>query len=485
MGTTTTFTATRLIAAPVSASTSRWLTYGTILVADLVALFAAGAVAVFTRYFFGAQFTPGDYLTFIPSLLLFVVVFIFCDLYPGVACSPIEEFRLILRASSIGILLIIASTVFLRAGLLSSRIVLALAWVLAIIFVPLCRRAMRGYCSPQSWWGIPTVIFGEHEAALMMLHLLQGHGRLGLRPVALLTDVPISSAAALTTQDVVLGDLADARVVGKSCPGAYAVLAMPRAGSDRIREVLNENAGSYRNVLLVPDLFGMRSLSVSARDICGVLTLQLDQKLAHLIPRALKRLFDFTLAAAAMLLLSPFFAIICLLVAFSSKGHIFYSQPRIGKHGKPIKVLKFRSMVMNADAVLQAHLAADPELMEEWLRDHKLKKDPRITAIGRLLRKLSLDELPQLWNVLAGDMSLVGPRPIVNSEIHKYGASFQAYQLVAPGLTGLWQISGRNNTSYDLRVRIDNYYVRNWSLSLDVYILLRTVKTVLFSEGAY
>ncbi len=484
MGATTIPSAMRAVK-PVFASASRWLTYSTILLADLVALLAAGALAVFVRYFFGAQFTPGDYLTFAPSLLLFVVVFIFSGLYPGVACSPIEEFRLILRASSIGFLLLIASTVFLRAGLLSSRIVLALAWTLAIVFVPLSRRIFRGFCALQPWWGIPTVIIGERETSLMMLHLLQGHCRLGLRPIALLTDVPVPPSAMHNAEGIFCGDLEQAHAVGRACRGAYALVAMPNAGSDRIRAVLSEHAESYQNILLVPDLFGMRSLSVLAKDVCGVLTLQIDQKLARLFPRSLKRIFDLAVSCGALLLLSPLVIVLCILVRITSKGPIFYSQPRVGKHGKLIRVWKFRSMVINADAVLESHLAADPALLAEWRRDHKLKKDPRVTSIGRVLRKLSLDELPQLFNIISGEMSLVGPRPIVASEVPKYGLSFQQYQLVAPGLTGLWQISGRNNTSYDLRVRIDNYYVCNWCLSLDVYILLRTGKTVLFSEGAY
>lgn len=142
-------------------------------------------------------------------------------------------------------------------------------------------------------------------------------------------------------------------------------------------------------------------------------------------------------------------------------------------------------MRVDAEQVLESYLASDPTLRAEWERDHKLKQDPRVTWVGNILRKTSLDELPQLWNVLVGDMSLVGPRPIVDAEKEKYGASFSLTSRVMPGITGLWQVSGRNNTTYERRVSLDAYYARNWSLWFDVYILLRTIKTVVRREGAY
>jgi lipopolysaccharide/colanic/teichoic acid biosynthesis glycosyltransferase len=149
------------------------------------------------------------------------------------------------------------------------------------------------------------------------------------------------------------------------------------------------------------------------------------------------------------------------------------------------KAWKFRTMVQNADAVLKSHLAAHPALAEEWRLTQKLKNDPRVTPLGKLLRRSSLDELPQLMNVFAGEMSLVGPRPIVAAEVEKYGEHYTSYCRVKPGITGLWQVSGRNNTTYDERITFDQYYVLNWSVWLDLHILTRTVHTVLTGDGAY
>ena len=470
----------------------RWLTYGTVLAADAVAFFTAGTTAVLVRYLFHAKFTPSDWLGVAPAFLLFFIVFAFSGLYPGIACSPTEEFHVIMKASTISFLMLIMVSYFLRQDLALSRIVISLAWLLTVVCVPTARRVFRTYGARQSWWGISTVIVGEPKASAMMLSLLQGHPRLGLKPVALLTEhhpgvdtVSSEEEAEPLLDHIYQGDFADAPRFAERFPGCYALIAMPNSGSNRIREVVGEYGCSFNHLLVVPDLFGMRSLSVTAKDICGVLTVKLDQRLDLTLPRLCKRAFDILLASVALLALSPLLLALCLAVKLGSSGPIFYGHRRIGRDRRTFMVWKFRSMRVDGDALLRAHLEQSPELQAEWERDRKLRRDPRTTGIGRFLRKSSLDELPQLWNVLCGDMSLVGPRPIVDAEIPKYGECFEQYQRVCPGVTGLWQVSGRNNTTYAQRIRMDNYYVQNWSLSMDVYILLRTVKTILFSEGAY
>ena len=205
----------------------------------------------------------------------------------------------------------------------------------------------------------------------------------------------------------------------------------------------------------------------------------------NIVGRCVKRGMDLSIAAVGGLLILPLIGLICSLIKITSTGPIFYSQRRLGFGARHFQAWKFRTMVVNADEVLQDHLDTNVQLREEWARDHKLKNDPRVTWVGRWLRKTSLDELPQIWNVVLGQMSLVGPRPIVDAEVEKYGETFERYRRVVPGITGLWQISGRNNTTYQERVDLDSYYVRNWSPWLDLYILIRTIKVVLLREGAY
>jgi len=197
------------------------------------------------------------------------------------------------------------------------------------------------------------------------------------------------------------------------------------------------------------------------------------------------RFFDILLILLALPYILLFCLIISVLITLDSKGGVIYKQARIGKGGVKFNAYKFRTMVLNADQVLQKYLEESPELKAEWLATHKLKKDPRVTRVGAFLRKVSLDEVPQFWNILIGDMSLIGPRPIVDAEIEKYGACFELYKQARPGLTGLWQVSGRSDTSYRERVALDEYYLLNRNLMMDFQILLKTVLVVINRKGAY
>jgi len=197
-----------------------------------------------------------------------------------------------------------------------------------------------------------------------------------------------------------------------------------------------------------------------------------------------KRLFDIAVALLLLALLSPLLLAVTALIVRDG-GKILFGHRRIGAQGRAFKCWKFRSMVPNAEAVLKQLLEESEEARAEWERDFKLRNDPRITPIGRFLRSTSLDELPQLINVLAGDMSLVGPRPIVADEVARYGAAFHDYTSCRPGITGIWQISGRNDTGYTQRVQLDQHYARNWSFAADLAVLLRTPIAVLRRSGAY
>ena len=197
-----------------------------------------------------------------------------------------------------------------------------------------------------------------------------------------------------------------------------------------------------------------------------------------------KRAVDICGASTLLVVLFPLLITIAAVV-MSDRGNAVFGHPRVGRGGRTFKCLKYRSMVTNADEVLNKLLASDPQARDEWNRDFKLKNDIRITSVGRVLRKTSLDELPQLWNVLRGDMSLVGPRPVVQKEIARYGSDAGYYLSLRPGMTGLWQVSGRNNVDYATRVGLDVSYAMNRSFKLDFLILLRTFKVVFERDGAY
>lgn len=197
------------------------------------------------------------------------------------------------------------------------------------------------------------------------------------------------------------------------------------------------------------------------------------------------RLFDIVVAATILLIVLPFLVLLVAVLYVSDPGPVFFRHRRIGYRGRYFNCLKFRSMKIDGDAVLREHLRNDPKARQEWEETQKLRSDPRVTPIGGIVRKLSLDEFPQLINVLAGDMSIVGPRPIVENEVRRYGRHFEHYCRVRPGLTGLWQISGRNDTSYQQRVDLDVSYVERKSLVLDTWLLCKTIPAVVFARGSY
>ena len=212
-----------------------------------------------------------------------------------------------------------------------------------------------------------------------------------------------------------------------------------------------------------------------------------NKKRTSKIYKLIKKLFDFLFSLLILIVFLPLFIIIALLIKLSSRGPIFFSQERIGKNNIPFKCIKFRTMYPEAKDILQNLLKKDDKIKREFEETHKIKNDPRITTIGKLLRKTSLDELPQFINVLRNEMSIVGPRPIVKAEKKKYGKNFRKVLTIKPGITGLWQVSGRNNLTYKKRVNLDLNYVKNYNLLMDIRILIRTFGVILFplDRGAY
>ncbi|NIP41591.1 MAG: exopolysaccharide biosynthesis polyprenyl glycosylphosphotransferase, partial [Aliifodinibius sp.] len=264
-----------------------------------------------------------------------------------------------------------------------------------------------------------------------------------------------------------------------------ALVVLPEVDAHIVEAVTDQQFGDFNRVILVTDLDHISKLGVTTFDLNGTLGLEVHQNLLNLSAQIQKWIMDMVLSIIVLVVLFPLFVLVGLLIKLTSKGPIFYSHSRIGQGGKHFNIFKFRTMYQNADQMLEKYLEENPQYREEWETEQKIRKDPRITPIGRILRKLSIDELPQVWNVIRGEMSLVGPRPIVDEEIEKYADKFAVYKRVKTGITGLWQVSGRNNLPYEERVRLDEYYVRNWSIWLDVYIMARTIWVVLGRDGAY
>jgi len=453
------------------------------LLGDLVAVSATLCAAVLVRLTFSGEFALGTYGRLWPLLALFPITYALFGLYPGIAISPVAEIRSTTYATTLVFLLLSGATFMLRNPVDYSRLTFFGGWLAALFVVPLVRSFVRKTCSDYPWWGYRTVIFGGSAQGETVARKLIRNPEIGLRPVAIFdNDLPRGT---IVHGVPVCGTIERAPDFAEKYAITRAIMAMPDASFPELLELLDEHAQTFSRVFMVSGLQGLSSIGVQTRDVSRVLALEVRKNLLLTGPRMAKRALDVTFAAIISIAVAPLGLLIALLIKLESRGPALYRQSRIGQaHGR-FRVWKFRSMCANADEVLARHLEANPELKAEWQRDHKLKNDPRITRIGRILRKTSLDELPQLLNVLRGEMSLVGPRPIVDGEIQKYGDSFALYRQVVPGLTGLWQVSGRNQTTYRERVELDNYYVRNWSPWLDLYLLARTVKIVVTGYGAY
>ncbi len=451
--------------------------------ADLIGLAAASSLGIFTAAHFHSSTARIPIVNIGGFVAMFLVVYLASGLYPGTVVHPVDE----LRKLSVGTTL--SSIVVLMVGAAGGHSILPLrmapfVWGAALLAVPLCRLLVRRLFARRHWWGVPAIILGAGKTGHYISSLLTRHPDLGLKPVGFLDDRRDRYDEGFASLPY-LGPLRHAGLAAQAYGAQYAIVAMPHISSEDLASIIRRHARVIPHLLVIPDLLGTADLAVQPRNLGGVLGLEINQNLAQRFPQFLKRCVDIVLAAFSLMILSPLFFLLYLAVRFETPGPAFYPQDRIGRDGKTFKIWKIRSMRCDGDQVLHRACRENPALAAEWKQYHKLREDPRVTGIGRRLRRLSLDELPQLWNVLRGDMSLVGPRPIVRAEVDRYEDRFDSYTLVRPGITGLWQVSGRNNTSYDERVGFDDYYVRNWSVWLDFYILARTLRTVLTCEGAY
>jgi Undecaprenyl-phosphate galactose phosphotransferase WbaP len=473
-----------------------------LIIFDMLAVFASYSIALASVQSAGQvvnQFSP-----FLAGVMAAHLACLWAvGLYPAIGWHPAQELKQLVRAATVAaVLLLVAllpvidlSSPYVNMAMLSLPIVCCML----PLSRALSRRVMR--CSGIS---IPFFFLGSRSEVLSAYRGMTRFGWNVLQPVGRFVhdhdDDEFDSDAGLDEcdHDVQLRFERQATYRGTAedlIPTAirediywlFTVGESPQFNTSDRREAL------YR---VFPQVVPLQSKNLTGGGnqllSYGLLSgVRVEESLALPAPRLVKRAMDIVISAAVLLAAAPFILLIVALIKISSPGPVFYSQQRIGLRGRPFRCWKFRSMVTNAEEVLKHYLSQRPELRNEWQMTHKLKDDPRITWIGSILRKSSLDELPQLWNVLIGEMSLVGPRPIVDSGeydeeyIQNHPDVFQLYKMVRPGITGVWQVSGRNQTAYIERIELDRYYVQNWTPWLDIYILVRTIKTVLLCEGAY
>lgn len=401
-----------------------------------------------------------------------------------------DELREICRPLVLFFFMVLA-TAFLMDGS-ADKTALVVAWTLPFATIPLGRSLVRRVLDILGLWQRPAVIIGTGENAQEAYRAIKDEPGLGYQVlgfVALDSDSPPPADLRLTVNGTTLPIFLpqpDLPLLLDKLGKPQVILATDILVAPACHTLIQTLVANNHSIHVIPPVRGLplfgTQLSYFFRH--EVLFLTVRNNLARRSYRWLKRGFDLIAASLLLLLLAPLFVVLALLVRRTGKT-VFYGHQRIGRNGKAFRCLKFRSMRPDADKVLKELLASDPQARAEWERDFKLRNDPRITPIGRFLRKTSLDELPQLINVIKGEMSLVGPRPIVEKELERYGEYASFYLQARPGMTGLWQVSGRNDTSYAVRVSLDAWYVQNWSLWCDVAILFKTTNIIFSNRGAY
>lgn len=451
------------------------LTSAPLLCADLAAL--SLAFGTFCGLAIAAGQTGPGWLVLAasagPGVLLAV------GLYPGVGLQGYAETKRIVRAAFIlsGLGITAACTPGAAANDLPAWLASCLGMIpLALAF----RWQMRRFCSRFAWWGQPVLVFGDSPAAQHIAAYYHANRHLGLKP-CYVRDAWLAGDASV---DLPAEPIRSERLrsLRNERQAFWAVLIAPFGTASS--SLINDFIPAFPRLVVVA---GDERLPQSAQDFdaAGYSSVLLTNRLLLPVTRGIKATTDYIAALTGGVILLPLMVAIAAAIRLTSPGPVFYAQKRIGRYGQPFWAWKFRTMRVDAERILQDCLASDPALREEWRCNHKLKKDPRVSTVGRVLRSTSLDELPQIYNVLRGEMSFVGPRPIVTEEKARYEDAFELYVRATPGITGLWQVSGRNNTSYAERVRFDTQYVLNWSPWLDLHILMRTIKTVICRDGAY
>lgn len=462
-----------------------------LITADILTIFSVLQCAIYTRKnvlpHFGTfpKFPPIDFTFF---WWIFPVWLFFLS-YEGLYAKRFsfwDEVKMLWKVVFLSTLATFAILYLGKAGEQVSRTVLVLTCIIAVPVLPAIRTNVKKLLIYTGLLNSKVLILGAGKTGELIYNALRRDRNLGMDVVGFLDDDPGKVGGNINGIKIHAGVDKAQKYIGR-CGIESIVIAMPGCDKNKFISLVNQLQHKARNIILIPDLFGITVLGTDLLHFFQdqAIGLEVKNNLARPLNIFIKKLFDLIMSGILLVLLAVPMIIIAAVINATSAGSSIFSQVRIGRNDKPFKCYKFRTMYNDAEERLNKLLENSSEARSEWAHHWKLSDDPRITKIGRFLRQTSLDELPQIFNVLKGDMSLVGPRPVTRKEIEEhYKDQAKLCFGVPPGVTGLWQVSGRSNTAYDYRITLDSWYVRNWNLWLDIVILFKTVSVVIKKEGA-
>lgn len=469
----------------------RWLCPMVLFLSDYTAILLAlcGANLIRTHILpifvdFPYPFVLSPKHVFVTIPFIYLVIMIYEQLYVK-KLTFWQGAGLLFKVDVFASALMVGFLYFTHDARVLSRIFILLSFFMVFIALLVSRFLAKRFLVACRLWQRPVVIIGTNATATKLAGIYQNEPAMGYEVVAFIEEEPGGAGGRLMGVPVLPYKSIESTVLATGVKDV--VIAAPHIDRKVLMDWGFRIQPMVKNLIMVPDMAGlpMNNLEVETNFQEKMVCLKIRNNLANWGNRFFKRFFDIVVCLAGFAFLAPVFGILCLLIYLDSPGPVIFSHKRVGTKGRQFSCFKFRTMVIDSQNALERHLQECASAREEWERDFKLKNDPRVTRIGKFLRKTSLDELPQLINVIRGDMSLVGPRPIVSEEVPKYGQYISDYYLVHPGITGYWQTNGRNDVDYDARVRMDSWYVRNWSVWLDMVILVRTIGVVFKRDGAY
>jgi len=466
-----------------------WLVSGILLFSDLAAITASFFLSLYLRKWL-IPLIGGtlDYNQVAPLFLLLIliilIVFAFAGFYPGHGRTGLGEFREIVYIVSFAHIVVAMIVFILGYGPRFSRLMFLFSWVIGMVLIVCFRLILHNRGSLLRWWAQPAVVIGRTSDTTMVIQHLKSARRLGYKPAAaILTEKSpqleiILGVPVFAYSEDLLHGFRDANIQ----LGIFTDRSFASSPADR--KSLHVFSLIFPKLIYVLSDSPLSMVALKTMDLDGHPALHIRYNLLNPFTDFVKRVIDLVMSLISLVITLPLFLFFSIWIRLDSRGPILYKQVRMSKGGKHFNMYKFRTMVVDADEQLKAILEADVDLREEFEKYHKLQKDPRVTRAGKLLRKTSLDELPQLINIIKGDMSWVGPRPFQPSELEQIGESAEIIHRVLPGLTGWWQVMGRHNVEFSERLKLDEYYISNYSLLMDAYILLKTVFIVVTGRGS-